>query len=279
MKQILLTNDDGYQSVGFYPLLKELEKSFSVTSVAPESERSWIGKSITAKKELKVKKINLNGIPIYVCSGTPADCSQLGIYEFSKKRPDLVVSGINIGANVGHGRILSSGTIGAAMEAAIDEVKALASSLQLPDDIRKSADFFHPKNYSMFENAAKITAKIAKIVVQYPFEKGVDILSINIPFEATVENKIQITRPHREPYHRLFAKKNEGYSKKSIGDSSARGKIDFTYKIGTDSYALSKNKISITPISLNLSREESFKKLNQLLKKNWSSGQEQSLSR
>ena len=263
MKRILLTNDDSFRCSGFYPLLKELQKDFAVTSVAPDSERSWIGKSITAKTDIKVKKVNLNGTSIFACSGTPADCSQLGIFELSKKKPDLVVSGINIGANTGHGRILSSGTIGAAMEGAIEGIKAVASSIHIPSEMKQNTDLFSKKNYHLFTNAAKITAKITKIAASEPFPAYVDIISINIPLKATLNNEFQITKPHRVSYGKLFQKKGNAFipsHPKLIMEKAGRG---------TDLTALAEEKVSITPISLDLSREESFKKVNQLFKKNW----------
>ena len=123
MADILLTNDDGYRSVGFLPLLKELSKQFSVVAVAPSEEKSWIGKSISARKELTIQKVKLGDFDIYSLNGTPADCVQVGLYDVLDNKPKLVISGINTGDNVGHARILSSGTVGAAMEASIDGVK------------------------------------------------------------------------------------------------------------------------------------------------------------
>ena len=263
MTDILLTNDDGYKSVGFYPLLKELSKDFSVVAVVPDSEKSWIGKSISARSTLKVKEIKLNNSKIFTCSGTPADCTQIGIYDFSKDKPKLVVSGINIGENVGHGRILSSGTIGAAMEASIDGIKAISTSLYIPPEIKKNTNFFDDKNYSIFENAAKISLKIIKILINHEFDDNVDLISINIPFDATIDSEFEITKPFRDPFGKLFHKKGDKYI-------HINPTLKFeNLKEGTDLKALSENKISITPISLELVSNTSFRKLNQLISKNW----------
>src|SRR3989344_3881178 len=188
MANILLTNDDGYNSVGFLPLLKELSKEFSVVTVAPTKEMSWIGKSITTKQELELKKIKLGKFNIFTLNGTPADCVQVGLYDVAEKRPTLVVSGINIGENIGYGRILSSGTVGAAMEASIDGVKAISSSLYIPPEIKKKTNFFDPKNHLMFENAAKITLKVIKILNKKKLGKNVDLVSVNIPYKATIDS-------------------------------------------------------------------------------------------
>src|SRR6185369_14008527 len=101
MKKILLTNDDGYRSIGFTPLLKELSKNFSVTAVAPSDEQSWIGKSISARRKLLLKQETLEGSTIHTINGSPADCVQIGVYDVLDTKPDLVVSGINIGENIG----------------------------------------------------------------------------------------------------------------------------------------------------------------------------------
>ena len=80
MDKVLVTNDDGYKSIGFYPLLEELSESFDVIAVAPESEKSWIGKSISARTKLKIEEKNINGFKINTINGTPADCVQIRLY-------------------------------------------------------------------------------------------------------------------------------------------------------------------------------------------------------
>ena len=148
MTDILVTNDDGYKSAGFVPLVKELSKKYSVTAVVPDRGRSWIGKAITTKKELKIKKITYDGVEMFLLNGTPADCVQIGLYDIVDTRPKMVISGINIGLNIGQARTLSSGTIGAAIEGSIDGVRAIASSLSIPVNIRDNkTDFYTPKNY------------------------------------------------------------------------------------------------------------------------------------
>jgi len=122
MTTVLITNDDGYKSAGFLPLVKEFAKEFSVVPVVPDHEKSWIGKAITKNKKLRVKKIKRDNVDLFLLNGTPADCTQIGLYHIAKHRPDLVVSGINIGLNIGTARMLSSGTIGAAIEASFEGI-------------------------------------------------------------------------------------------------------------------------------------------------------------
>jgi len=264
MTDILVTNDDGYKSAGFVPLVKDLSKKYDICAVVPDRGRSWIGKAITTKKELKLKKIQQNGIEIYLLNGTPADCVQIGLYDIAQSRPKLVISGINIGLNIGTARILSSGTIGAAMEAAIDGVKALASSLSIPIKIRETnPNFYHPICYPFFENPVKITEKVGEIILHEPFE-GVDLFSLNIPFEATVQTPLEITIPYRTRYGRLFHKKGNKYFQKTPP-------VEFK-NMGehTDLKALSENKISLTPMNISLvAQSHSFQKVEQVFHQKW----------
>jgi 5'-nucleotidase len=260
---VLLTNDDGYNCVGFYPLLEELSKEFKVLAAAPAIQKSWVGKSINAHTEFEIKEEKIGNFNVYAVNGTPADCVQVALYHLLKNAPKIVISGINMGENIGHGRILSSGTVGAAMEAAIDGIKAISTSLYIPPNIKNRTDFYDPKNYVMFRNAAQITLKIAKIVMDSNLNSNIDLVSINIPFNATVDSPFEITRPFKEPYGQLFSKqKNKFIHTQPI--------LEFTnLKDGTDLKALHEGKISITPISLDLVSKESVKDLREMVKNKW----------
>ena len=263
MTDILLTNDDGYKSAGFLPLLKELSKEFSVVAVAPDKERSWIGKAVTTKKVLKLKKMKRDGFEIFTTNGTPADCVQIGLYNVLDSFPKMVVSGVNQGANVGHARILSSGTIGAAMEASIEGVMALASSLRIPRETKKTLNLFDKKNCVVFENPANITVKLVKILIDKKFDDDVDLFSVNIPYDVSSDAEIEITKPFKEPYGKLFYEKEDGFVLSTPS-------LDFrNLKDGTDLKAIYEGKISFTPISLALFYDSSLKKLEQIIKKEW----------
>ncbi|MBT3249602.1 MAG: 5'/3'-nucleotidase SurE [Candidatus Pacebacteria bacterium] len=263
MIDILLTNDDGYQAIGFYPLLKELSKKFNVVAVVPDSKMSWKGKSITYNKDIIVEKKQLEEFEVYAVSGTPADCVQIGLYDLLSTRPKFVVSGINIGSNAGHGRVLSSGTAGAGMEAAIDGVKALASSLDISFEKDDEIDYFDRNFYHIYENSAKITAKLVEIILSQPLNDDVDLVSVNIPFEATLETPVQTTSIAREKYGQLFHGDGKTF-KYSSQTASKEG-----FPSGTDIHALNNDEISITPISLDLTSEKSKQELNTLIQKSW----------
>ncbi|MGQ9689621.1 MAG: 5'/3'-nucleotidase SurE [Desulfobaccales bacterium] len=134
--KILITNDDGIHAPGLAALYKELCSFGKVTVVAPESEQSAVGHAISLNQPLRVRQVSLDSITGWAVSGTPADCVKIAIAELLPQLPDLVVSGINLGPNVGI-NVLYSGTVSAATEAAILGVRGLAFSL----NTYKNADF------------------------------------------------------------------------------------------------------------------------------------------
>jgi 5'-nucleotidase len=246
MTDILLTNDDGYQSAGYYPLLRELSKHYTVTAVAPDREKSWIGKAITPRTDIPVTIVRHESFDIFTLNGTPADCTQIGMYNILPRKPDIVVSGINLGENAGTARILSSGTIGATMEAAFEGIRAIASSFSLPLPVKKATNLYSPDGYHLFTNAAQITTRLVTTFKDMPPTPGVDVLAISIPFEATLDTPIDITRPFTDPYQQLFHKTHTGYL------HSTPPLIFDDPQDGTDLQALTQGHISISPLDLTL---------------------------
>jgi len=263
MTTLLVTNDDGYQSVGFVTLVRELSKQYTVTAVVPDQGRSWIGKAITTKKELKVKKVIYDGIEMHLLNGTPADCVQIGLYDIVPVRPQMVISGINIGLNIGSARTLSSGTIGAAIEGAIDGVRSVAISLSIPVEYRdKKTDFYTPKNNKYFENAAKISTKVIGIILRKAF-RDVDCFSLNIPFEATVSTPLEITTLFNTRYGRLFHKNGKRFVHRTP---------PIQYKNmeeRTDLKTLSEGKISLTPMNISFSSAQLLQNVEQTFQEEW----------
>ncbi len=141
--KILLTNDDGIFAIGLRTLYRALiDKGYDVSVIAPLTEQSAVGHAVTLSNPLRIKKINENGLKGIGVRGTPVDCVKLALTTLLKNTPDLVVSGINSGANVGVD-ILYSGTVAAATEAALAKVPALAVSIDnfQPLDLKKQAEF------------------------------------------------------------------------------------------------------------------------------------------
>lgn len=132
---ILLTNDDSHASPLFRFAIDILKPFGQVTIVVPKEEQSWTGKSMSRFKPLILDEIRLQDDTAYCLDGTPADCANVGVYHTCAQRPDLVVSGINMGLNTGLSFFFSSGTIGACLEANIAGVPAIALSQGLEREV------------------------------------------------------------------------------------------------------------------------------------------------
>lgn len=164
---ILLTNDDGIQAPGLWALYNRLVKHHSISVIAPDREQSAIGHAITLDRPLRATRVSMNGnCPGYAVSGTPADCVKLGVLELLESKPDMLISGINPGANVGV-NINYSGTVAAAKEAALYGITAMAVSC-----MGAAAD--------RYDEVAAFVANLAVKVVENGLPFGT-FLNINIP--------------------------------------------------------------------------------------------------
>ena len=166
---ILLTNDDGIYAPGLAALYRELKRLGEVTVVAPESEQSAVGHAISLITPLRVKEGAIHGgVDGWAVSGTPADCVKIALAELLPEPPELVVSGINLGSNVGI-NVLYSGTVSAATEAAILGVKGVAFSL---DSYDQNADF---------ASAASLARELLEQVLAWAAWNHGVCLNINLP--------------------------------------------------------------------------------------------------
>ena len=132
---ILLTNDDSHDSPLFLLLIEALQALGQIHIVVPATEQSWKGKSMTRYGALYAEQIQLHGHSAYSVTGTPADCVNIGMYNLMPAKPDLIVSGINIGTNTGMGFLLASGTVGACLEGNVGGVPGLALSQELAPEV------------------------------------------------------------------------------------------------------------------------------------------------
>ena len=182
--QILLTNDDGIRSPGLWAAAASLSDLGHVTVTAPREQSSGMGRSLpnTSDGIIQEQRVQVNGREwsVFAVGGSPAQAVLHGVYEIMKRKPNLVVAGINYGENVASG-ITISGTVGAAMEAAALGIPALAVSLE--------ADSKYHLSYSEevdFSVAAEITARVARLLLRKTFPADVDFLKVDIPSDATV---------------------------------------------------------------------------------------------
>ena len=165
---ILVTNDDGIYSKGINSLVTVAINFGDVVVVAPDKPQSGMGHAITINNPLRLNKVNLmDGVLAYATSGTPVDCVKMGIFEILKKKPDLIISGINHGENTST-NVLYSGTMSAAVEGAMEDIPSIGFSLA---DFGSDADF----------NASSIIAsKIIEKVLSIDFPRNI-CLNVNIP--------------------------------------------------------------------------------------------------
>lgn len=163
----LITNDDGIRAEGLRQLVRAaLQKGHRVTVCAPDRERSAASHALTITGALRVRERDVEGARGFETDGTPVDCARLGVYLLRNDAPDLVISGINRGPNLG-GACIYSGTVNAAMEASMAGCPALASSLRS----------FTSDDYSA---AAEITLRVAEWAVRNPLPRGA-LYNLNVP--------------------------------------------------------------------------------------------------
>ncbi len=234
----LLTNDDGIYAKGLSALKEELSKDADCLIVAPEVEQSAVGHAITLFRPLMVRRAAKNGRFLgYAVAGTPADCVKIGVKELSDQPVDLVVSGINKGANVGI-NVLYSGTVSAATEGIILGIPSLAISL----DSHRDADFSFAARF-----ARKMAAFIAK---NGPFTGTV--LNVNVP--ALPESEIKGIAVTRQGQARLV----ENFDKRTDPRDNIyywlAGETKFSAEEDpeSDASALQKGMITITPLYYDL---------------------------
>jgi 5'-nucleotidase len=248
MGYILVTNDDGVDSPALLPLVRELRKQAEVRVVVPATERSWISKAISRWDALSVQTLVREGIELIAVDGFPADCTNLGVHSLFDERPELVVSGVNTGLNTGLGFFLSSGTVGAAMEGWIAGVPAIALSIgRVGDDRSWKRDVVSVSDHPVWSRAARVGADVVRSVRDGGYPDGVDLLSVNYPFEADVDTPRVLTDLAVVGYDRLFRKQSDG-----IFVHDFAGELRGTERLAatTDIAVVRSGRVSITPIRL-----------------------------
>jgi 5'-nucleotidase len=244
---ILVTNDDGVDSPALVPLARALARLGPVRTVVPTGERSWISKAITRWDELRVERVERDGIEIYTVEGYPADCTNLGVHSLFEEQPDMVVSGVNLGLNFGLGFFLSSGTVGAAMEGWIAGLPALAFSVGVPGNDRDwKAEARREVKGALWTRAAALSADIVRVVREVGYPSDVDLLNVNFPIGADVHTQRVVTDLAAVGYDRLFRRREEGLFVHDFeGKLRERAPLE-----GTDVAELRRGRVSITPVRL-----------------------------
>ncbi len=254
--QILLTNDDGIKSPGLWAAAESLSELGYVTVVAPRDQSSGMGRSlpITSDGIIQEERLQIKGQdwPVYAVGGTPAQAVLHGILEVMTKKPDLVVSGINYGANLGTG-ITISGTVGAAMEAAALGFRALAVSLETAQE--------HHLSYSRevdFSAAAHFTLQFARLLMERGPSPDVDLIKVDVPSNANPDTGWELTRLAKHRYYDPVAPERENWSVPGV--VGYREAPDLKEEApDSDVFALrEKRLVSVTPISLDMTSRVDF---------------------
>jgi 5'-nucleotidase len=263
-RQILLTNDDGIQSPGLWAAAEALSELGYVHVVAPRDQYSGAGRSLPSFSDgiISPRQVEVHGKEwtVYSVGGTPAQAVQHAILEIMPAKPDLVVSGINYGENVGVG-ITASGTVGAAIEAAMQGFPALAVSLE--------TDIEHHLSYSTdvdFTASACLMRKFAQILMERKLMKDVDLLKVDVPREANCETPWRVTRLSRLGYFIPIAAERESWSVPGrIGyQVTGNPKED---EPDTDVYVMRVlRQVAITPLSLDMTSRVNLGVLEQTLR-------------
>ena len=246
---ILATNDDGINSHFLICLVEALSEFCDVVTCAPDGERSWIGHAITRHQTLTPKKLKkYPGKEAYSLNGTPADCVNLAVGNLLDREPDVVVSGINLGYNVTLPMILSSGTVGGAMEASLLGLRAMAVSLALPneefDQIRDSRGKVKGEMAKTLDAAAESAAKYAKTLATLPVPGGLTVHNINYPISYRGEEEPILTFANTLKLNSLFDLTEDGKSYQLT--YKAEWLDEAKIQVGSDLWALNENMASIS---------------------------------
>ncbi len=241
MTHILVTNDDGVLAPGLLALAQELRKIARVSILAPDRNWSGGGHVKTLERPLRIKEVSLaDGSQAWASDGAPSDCVALALLGFIEEKIDLVVSGINPQANIGHD-VTYSGTVTAAMESVIWETPAIAFSLDSPDNHLGNVDY---------RPAAQIARKVVITHLRHKLPEGV-LLNVNIPYLAGPKIRgIRITRQGLRLYRDRLDRRTDPRGREYywIGGDAPSG----VPEEGTDYGALKSGYVSVTPLQLDL---------------------------
>lgn len=238
---ILVSNDDGVDSPGIRALAESLRTLGEVNVVAPDRERSAASHSLTLQVPLRAQRVDDQTVSV---DGTPTDCVMLAIKNLLDRKPDLVVSGINRGANMGDD-LTYSGTVAAAMEGTLLEIPSIAVSLERPDG--GSYDF---------RPAAIVARELAAVVLERGLPEWT-LLNVNVPHVPLEEIQgIRITRQGKQVYEDLIVEKEDPRGKTYywIGGQQESWSVE----PNSDHTSIRQGYVSVTPVQLDLTDYRAF---------------------
>jgi 5'-nucleotidase len=248
---ILVTNDDGINAPGIRNLVEAVRGLGKIVVVAPDKPQSGMGHAITIGMPLRLHKVEVfDGIESYQCTGTPVDCVKLAVDKVLHQKPDICISGINHGAN--HSiNVIYSGTMSAAVEAAIESIPSVGFSLL---DYSLEADFTAARQYARL---------IVEQLLQHPVDKHC-VLNVNIPIATPDQVKgVKICRQAYAKYEEDFLERLDPHGRKYYWLTGEF--VNFDEGTDTDVWALANNYVSVVPVQFDLTNY----KLKQQIENNW----------
>jgi len=263
-RQILLTNDDGIQSPGLWAAAEALSKLGFVTVAAPREQSSGTGRSLPNSSDGTIRRLEVRvhdqTWTVHSVGGTPAQAVLHGVLEVMPHKPDLVVSGVNYGENLGTG-VTVSGTVGAALEGAALGIPSLAISLE-------TEKRFH-LTYSTevdFSASGYFVALFGRMLLERRMPPDLDVLKVDIPSDATPDTPWELTRLARHRYYETIAPTRASWEDPVILAYQQAADV-LTVPAGTDVHTLLvKRLVSVTPLSLDLTSRVELPALDHLLR-------------
>jgi 5'-nucleotidase len=247
---ILITNDDGVTAPGIISLVEAVRDLGKVVVVAPDKPQSGMGHAITIGQPLRLHKVgHIEGVEAWACTGTPVDCVKLAVDKVLHRKPDLCLSGINHGAN--HSiNVIYSGTMSAAVEAAIESIPSAGFSLL---DYRIEADFTGARKYARIIVEKMLSTKLQKHTV----------LNVNIPpVDAELLKGIKICKQAYAKYEEDFIERLDPHGRHYYWLTGEF--VNFDKGKDTDVWALAHNYVSVVPVQFDLTNYVLKTKLEKL---------------
>ena len=235
---ILISNDDGIAAPGIRQLVEAIKPLGRVVVVAPDSPQSGMGHAVTISMPLRLRQVEVfEGVEAWECSGTPADCVKLARDQVLHRRPDFVFSGINHGSNSSV-NVLYSGTMSAAIEAAIEGIPAMGFSL---------LSYQHDADMS---SAGIVARKLAKQMIAHELPPG-SVFNVNIPYVPLADIKgVKVQRQAKAKWEEEFEERTDPHGRKyfwMVGNFK-----DYDNNEDTDLHALKNNYVSVVPVTFDL---------------------------
>ncbi len=243
--RLLISNDDGITSP-FLPIFaEEMGKVVDVEIVVPDSEKSWIGRAYSRHSDIEITKIDFRGFKTFIVSGTPSDCVNIALSHLCEEKPDIVVSGLNIGQNIAFPLLWSSGTFAAAVEGAGFGIPSFAFSMRLDKKFYEAIRLNHEMPCQELESVIRAASeKSADFVINnYKNLKEREIFNVNFPAGYDGKNSFVECVPATAKLSSLYQNENGKFKFKYAFNKVETGDI-------TDFDCLEKNEACFSKISI-----------------------------